>query len=131
MNVKVHPVYRAQTALDRPHVSLMLCYSGHFDIVNAPLCYILAHVHVGEVRGNTGLYIRWAPYRHIVKTTENKKLTLWYLGVSRIFGLFPLSRSPDGALRFSMCSFPTSISVTMAFVVNSGNVRSYLFRAEA
>ena len=56
------------------------------------------------------------PCRHLAKMTVNQKLALWYLRVSRVLGLFPLSRSSDGALTFSLCSLPTVVSVTMAIL---------------
>ena len=42
------------------------------------------------------------------------RLVRWYLRLSRIFGIFPLSRSACGILRYSVCSLPTIISITYA-----------------
>ena len=41
-------------------------------------------------------------------------LAQWYLRLSRIFGVFPLSRSADGILRYSVCSLSTILSMTYA-----------------
>ena len=38
----------------------------------------------------------------------------WYLRISRMLGVFPLSQSKDGTLKISLCSLPTIISITLA-----------------
>ena len=52
----------------------------------------------GKVIGSMGLH---------------EKLLAWYLRISRIFGVFPISRSPHGPVTFSLYSLSTLYSVVM------------------
>ena len=38
---------------------------------------------------------------------------MWYIRISRVFGVFPISRSVDGSLKFSFFSPPTAYSLTL------------------
>ena len=53
----------------------------------------------------------------------NKKLTMWYIRISRVFGVFPITRSADGSLTFSVFSLATvySVTVCLCYTVSMGN----------
>ena len=48
---------------------------------------------------------------------------MWYLRISRIFGVFPLSRSADGAPKFSFFSLPAvySLAICLCYTLSMAN----------
>ena len=49
----------------------------------------------------------------------SKKLTMWYLRISRIFGVFPNTRSVDGSAKFTRFSLPIfySLAISLCYTI--------------